>query len=156
MRRLIAGIVLVVLAAGCRSGGPTAPPITVVTATPAGGAIPTVGAPGGGAAVTATPSVAAGTTPGAGGSTADMVATTVGFVLAKQDINIRGGPGTDFPIVGGVYAGMTAKVTGYKSANGQWWRVVCPVGPGENCWVSADPALTEPATGPGVTPSPTP
>lgn len=72
--------------------------------------------------------------------------TDVQYVRAKQDINIRNGPGTTYTIVGGVFAGQTAKVTGYKSADDQWWRVVCPISTTDTCWVSADPALTEAAS----------
>lgn len=82
--------------------------------------------------------------------------TDVKYVRAKQDINVRNGPGTTFAIVGGVFAGQTAKVTGYKSADEQWWRVVCPASGQDNCWVSADPALTEPADTPDAEPSETP
>lgn len=82
--------------------------------------------------------------------------TDVQYVRAKQDINIRNGPGTNFAIVGGVFAGQTAKVTGYKSADDGWWRVVCPVSTTDTCWVSADPALTEAADSPDSAPSATP
>jgi uncharacterized protein YgiM (DUF1202 family) len=71
--------------------------------------------------------------------------TNVQLVLAKQDINIRNGPGTKFDIIGGVFAGQTARVTGYQSADGNWWRVECPVPNVLECWVSADPGLTEAA-----------
>lgn len=79
--------------------------------------------------------------------------TAVKYVQAKQDINIRKGPGTNYDIVGGVYAGQTAQVTGVSSADGQWWRVICPDGSVGDCWVSADPALTEPAPPPNITPT---
>jgi hypothetical protein len=85
--------------------------------------------------------------------TGDVKPTDVKYVLAKQDINIRSGPGTDFDIVGGVYAGQTAQVLGFKSADDQWWRVVCPVDGVKDCWVSADPTLTEPAEAPAAAPT---
>lgn len=78
--------------------------------------------------------------------------TAVKYVQAKQDINIRKGPSTNYDIVGGVYAGQTAQVTGVSSADGQWWRVLCPDGSIGDCWVSADPALTEPAQPPNTAP----
>ncbi|MBI4671429.1 MAG: SH3 domain-containing protein [Chloroflexi bacterium] len=79
----------------------------------------------------------------------NLVPTDVKYVRALQDINIRSGPGTNFEIVGGVYAGQIAKVTGYTSADKKWWRVVCPTQKATTCWVSADPALTEPTDAPG-------
>jgi hypothetical protein len=87
--------------------------------------------------------------------TLDVKATAVKYVRAKEDVNIRKGPGTNFDIVGGVYAGQTAEVTGYMSADEQWWRVVCPVDNVTECWVSADPSLTEPAQTPNVGPTAT-
>lgn len=86
---------------------------------------------------------------------ATLKPTNVQYVRAKQDINIRNGPGTSFTIVGGVFAGQTAKVTGYKSADDQWWRVVCPISTTETCWVSADPTLTEAADSPNNEPAET-
>lgn len=81
--------------------------------------------------------------------------TAVQYVRAKQDINIRKGPGTQYDIVGGVYAGQTAKVTGVTSADATWWRVICPDGSVGECWVSADSALTEPADAPNAEPTAT-
>lgn len=94
-------------------------------------------------------------TPAAEGTTPpNTKPTNVKYVRALEDINIRKGPGTNFDIVGGVYKGQTAEVTGYQSADGKWWRVVCPVDNVESCWVSADPQLTEPAESPSAVPTP--
>ncbi|SRR5581483_4916205 len=154
---------LLLLASGCGlapAPNPT-PIIIVVTATPEGASTagiptPTVLSPsqdGSGAAGTALPPGTG--TPGATDAEQNLKPTTVRYVLAKQDINIRSGPGTDFDIVGGVYAGQTAQVTGYQSADGLWWRVVCPTDAATHCWVSADPALTEPTTAPDAGATPT-
>lgn len=131
---------LLLLWAACRGATPataptfSAPPIIVVTATPdpkaatrvLGQTNPAPGVP--------TPNE----------TEARLKPTEVQFIRAKEDVNIRGGPGTNYPIVGGIFAGQTAKVTGYMSPDGQWWRVACPTGGRTDCWVSADPALTEP------------
>ncbi len=145
----------ILLAAAC-GGSRTpsqAPTIVVVTATvPASPAsIPTATAPAS-ASVTPAEGNASETTPA---ETVDptLKPTSVKYVRAKEDINIRNGPGTSYKIVGGVYAGNTAEVTGYQSADGQWWRVVCPVTTETFCWVSADPTLTEPATEPNFGPT---
>jgi uncharacterized protein YgiM (DUF1202 family) len=74
--------------------------------------------------------------------------TDVQFVLAQQDVSIYGGPGTQYSIVGSVASGQTAKVTGV-SADNNWWRVICPDNTVGDCWVSADPAFTQPAQAPG-------
>ncbi|HZQ08909.1 MAG TPA: SH3 domain-containing protein [Anaerolineae bacterium] len=148
---------LIALAAACGgSGTPSkAPPIVVVTATsPANPAIiptTTANVP---APASATPAESdASETTHAETPDPTLKPTSVKYVRAKEDINVRNGPGTSFKIVGGVYAGNTAEVTGYQSADGQWWRVVCPVTTETFCWVSADPTLTEPATEPNFGPT---
>lgn len=74
--------------------------------------------------------------------------TNVQFVLAQQDVQIYGGPAAQYSIVGSIASGQTAKVTGVSSDN-NWWRVICPDNTAGDCWVSADPAFTQPAEAPG-------
>jgi hypothetical protein len=57
------------------------------------------------------------------------------------------GPGETNTEIGVVAGGMTAAVTGV-SADGLWWRVICPDGTEGDCWISADPQLTQPTTAP--------
>lgn len=159
MPKILLLLFLLWSAAACSlqpSQNPT-PIIIVVTATP-GAQIPAVtGAPGD--KITPTPSptaVAALQTPPASGTVPlNLVPTDVKYVRALQDINIRSGPGTSFDIVGGVYAGQVAQVTGYTSADKKWWRVVCPTEKATDCWVSADPTLTEPTDAPSTAPTAT-
>jgi inhibitor of cysteine peptidase len=73
--------------------------------------------------------------------------TDVEYVMAQQDVPIYGGHETQYGIVGSIAAGQTAKVTGVSSDQ-TWWRVVCPDGTIGDCWVSADPAWTQPAEPP--------
>jgi hypothetical protein len=75
-------------------------------------------------------------------------ATDVQYVMAQQDVPIYGGPAEQYSIIGSIAAGQTAKVTGV-SADGMWWRVICPDQTVGDCWVSADPAWTQPAEAPG-------
>ncbi|HET7090406.1 MAG TPA: LysM peptidoglycan-binding domain-containing protein [Anaerolineae bacterium] len=89
--------------------------------------------------------------PGSGKPAPDIVIvlpTDVQYVLALSNVNMRTGPGLEFAVIGKVYAGQIAGVTGV-SGNGQWWRVICPDNTVGNCWVSADPSLTQPTTPPG-------
>jgi hypothetical protein len=65
------------------------------------------------------------------------------FIMALEDVRIRSGPGTAFSTIGGLAAGQTARVTGL-SLDRQWRRVVCPNGTIGDCWMSADPQLTQP------------
>ena len=74
-------------------------------------------------------------------------ATDVQFVMAQQDVPIYGGSAQQYSIIGNIAAGQTAKVTGVTS-DGTWWRVICPDGSEGDCWVSADPSLTQPAEAP--------
>lgn len=161
---LLVALLLFLLGCSALPGANPTPVIVVVTATPAGTRAPVV------TFFTPTPPASQSSrTPGAAGTvnpnatpdgaetaTLNLKATDVKYVRAKQDINIRSGPGTNFDIVGGVFAGNTAEVTGYKSADDLWWRVVCPVEDVTDCWVSADLALTEPTTDPSAEPSPSP
>jgi hypothetical protein len=75
-------------------------------------------------------------------------ATDVQYVMAHQDVPIYGGPAEQYSIIGNIAAGQTAKVTGVSS-DGTWWRVICPDDTVGDCWVSADPSLTQPAQAPG-------
>lgn len=51
-------------------------------------------------------------------------------------VNLRGGPGTNYAIVGALRASEQLTVTGRNGA-GDWLRVCCPVGQTEESWVSA-------------------
>jgi uncharacterized protein YgiM (DUF1202 family) len=74
-----------------------------------------------------------------------VIESTVSYILARSDLSIFSGPGSQFSRLGHVAAGMTAQVTG-ASPDGQWWRVICPDNSIGDCWISADQALTETIT----------
>jgi LysM repeat protein len=69
------------------------------------------------------------------------------FIMALQTVRMRSGPGTQHAIIGRIFEGMTARVTGI-SADGRWWRVICPNDTVGSCWVSADQSLTRPIEAP--------
>ncbi|MCK6629742.1 MAG: PKD domain-containing protein [Anaerolineae bacterium] len=56
------------------------------------------------------------------------------FVVA--DLNVRGGPGTNYPVLGLLKAGQTAEITG-RSADGGWWQIRFSGVAGERGWLSA-------------------
>lgn len=88
-------------------------------------------------------------------ATAIPVSTTsVQYVLALTDVNIRSGPGTGYSVIGWVAGGQTAKVTGVSSDSG-WWRVVCPDGTTGSCWVTAGAQYTKATNSPNGQPVPT-
>ena len=76
----------------------------------------------------------------------DVYPTDVDYVMAQQDVPIHSGVGGSPTIVGQVFAGQAAQVTG-TNFDGTWWQITCPEGTG-SCWVSADPAMTQPTTPP--------
>lgn len=79
----------------------------------------------------------------------DVYPTDVEYVMAQQDVPIHSGVGGSATVIGEVFSGQIAQVTG-TSFDGKWWQIVCPDNSAGSCWVSADPAWTQPtqATGP--------
>jgi hypothetical protein len=77
----------------------------------------------------------------------EVLETDVQYVLALEEVPMYSGPADTYDLIGGVFDGQTALVTGV-SADGEWWRVICPDETVGSCWVSADPQLTHP-TPPG-------
>ncbi len=74
---------------------------------------------------------------------ATVVTTTVPLVQALVDVNIYSGPGENYGLMGNIFGGQIAQVTGVMP-DGTWWRVICPDGTVGSCFVSADPTLTMP------------
>ncbi len=72
--------------------------------------------------------------------------TEVKYVRTKADVNLRTGPGETFDVLGPIPAGEIAQVVGI-SADGAWYRIQCTSYVTGLCWISADPALTEPTSG---------
>lgn len=64
-------------------------------------------------------------------------------IQALADVTIYAGPGLQYSIVGQMLAGQTVLDTGIL-ADQSWWRIMCPDETFGNCWVSADPLLTQP------------
>jgi len=81
------------------------------------------------------------------------------LTVAVDILNVREGPGTNYTVIGQLTQGATAPVRG-KSADGQWWQISFPAGPGGVGWVFAELAqVTEAARGVAVAaapPTPTP
>ncbi len=59
-----------------------------------------------------------------------------GVVLAPLGVNVRIGPGTNFPILGIAPQGTEGEIVG-KSEDGAWWTVSVPSAPNEQGWVAA-------------------
>ncbi|HZD57961.1 MAG TPA: SH3 domain-containing protein [Anaerolineales bacterium] len=71
----------------------------------------------------------------------------IACVLVKEDLAIRFGPGTEYPVIGHIAAGKIAQVTG-QSANGSWWKIICTYELTQSCYISADPSVAEITSGP--------
>ena len=76
-----------------------------------------------------------------------VITTEVQFVQASANVNIRSGPGIDYGIVGKLFAGQTALVTGVMPDE-RWWRVICPDGSTGSCFVVNDPRFVQPTIAP--------
>jgi heat shock protein HslJ/uncharacterized protein YraI len=63
--------------------------------------------------------------------------TPTGTVTGANVLNIRSGPGTNFPVIGAARQGDTGTIVG-RSQDGRWWVVDAPSLPGGVGWVSAD------------------
>ncbi len=58
------------------------------------------------------------------------------YLVTLVNLNVRSGPGTDYPVVGRLSQGERALING-KSVDGSWWRIEFPAGTGAYGWVSA-------------------
>jgi uncharacterized protein YraI len=70
--------------------------------------------------------------------------TSIKNVTAEQDIDIYSSPGSNFPVIGNLFRGQVAVVTGTNS-DGSWWHITCTNNTAGGCWVSADHNLTRPS-----------
>lgn len=65
---------------------------------------------------------------------------------AVADVNVRGGPGTGYPVLGLLRAGDTAAVVGRSPDNG-WWQILFPANTGATGWVAGNYVQTNAAAG---------
>jgi hypothetical protein len=72
--------------------------------------------------------------------------TNVMFALTKSDVALRTGPGEEYELLDTIPAGKTTQVIGI-SADNLWYRTQCTGFIASQCWISADPTLTEPTDG---------
>jgi len=86
--------------------------------------------------------------------TSSPVGATITVTREQDQINVRGGPGTDYPIVGVLIAGQQVPALG-RSVGGQWIQVIYPGVPGGVAWVYA-PLVELSGSVPIVEPPPTP
>ncbi|MFM8321364.1 MAG: SH3 domain-containing protein, partial [Chloroflexota bacterium] len=59
------------------------------------------------------------------------------FLVSSWSVNIRGGPGGEYPVIGQMSQGETAPVVG-RSADGTWWQIAYFGAADQLGWVAAD------------------
>jgi hypothetical protein len=64
-----------------------------------------------------------------------------GTITAAQ-VNVRGGPGTHYPVVGKTQSGATLDIIG-RTETGDWLRICCPVDQDSESWISAEFVLVD-------------
>ncbi|MCS6908721.1 MAG: SH3 domain-containing protein [Anaerolineales bacterium] len=79
---------------------------------------------------------------------------TIVVTLDQEQINVRAGPGMDYPIVGVLIAGQRVPALG-RTVGGDWVQIVYPGVAGGTAWVYA-PLVTIEGSLPLVEPPPTP
>lgn len=99
-------------------------------------------------------------------------AVPTGRVNSPQGLNIRSGPGSNFPVIGFAQDGDEGEIIG-RSADNRWWAAAVPSAPDGIGWVSADfviatnienvpvievapPVVIVPTAAPSPTPPPPP
>ncbi|HXF61674.1 MAG TPA: SH3 domain-containing protein, partial [Caldilineaceae bacterium] len=75
--------------------------------------------------------------------------------VGSVTVNVRGGPGTHYPVVGKVSNGAQFDIVG-RTETGDWLRVCCPVGGQTESWISAEFVTPEPAMGEALADLPIP
>lgn len=158
---LIVVITLVILLAACGGAAETAEPTAapaavetvIVVATPTlaetetDDAQPEPAEPAANGEPPATESAPAADAPVLQAPTAEPGQPTM---TALVDLNVRTGPGTQYPSVGALRAGSRATITG-RSPDGHWWKIECPPGAGSECWSSAGSQYSSAENAAGVT-----
>jgi uncharacterized protein YraI len=79
------------------------------------------------------------------------------WAVATTAVNLRSGPSTDYPVVGGANAGQSGQITGV-SEDGGWWQVAVPsyVSDDSRAWVSGAYVAAYNTTGVPVVAAPPP
>ena len=68
---------------------------------------------------------------------------SVEVILTEAGLNLRSEPDLSSEVIGYLPHSDLVDVIG-QSPDGDWWQVVCPKDVSGNCWISADPVLSDP------------
>ncbi len=86
--------------------------------------------------------------------TSSPISALITVLMDQDQINVRGGPGTDYPIVGVLIAGQQIPALG-RSQGGDWIKITYVGGPEGVAWVYS-PLVNVSGSLPIVEPPPTP
>lgn len=86
--------------------------------------------------------------------TSSPSSATIVVTLEQEQINVRAGPNTEYPIVGVLIAGQRVPALG-RTTGGDWIKIIYPGVPGGTAWVYS-PLVTVEGSLPIVEPPPTP
>jgi uncharacterized protein YraI len=62
-------------------------------------------------------------------------------LTTRTGLNVRSGPGTNYPVIGRLPENQSAPITG-RNAAATWWQIPYPLGSNTRGWVSGDPQFT--------------
>lgn len=66
----------------------------------------------------------------------DTPESNIPIVIVLIGLNVRAGPGVEYPVIGGLAEGASAQISG-ANHDRTWWQIVYPPGSSERAWVSA-------------------
>ena len=70
-------------------------------------------------------------------------------VTALVGLNVRSGPGTDYPVIGRLIEGQTAPITG-RNPQGTWWQIEHSSDQGQRGWISGSAQFSTATNAEGV------
>ena len=66
---------------------------------------------------------------------------TAAIATMRTGLNVRTGPGLDYPVIGRLTEGESVQITG-RNPETTWWQIVYPANSNERGWISADPQFS--------------
>ncbi len=76
-------------------------------------------------------------------------------VTTLVGLNVRAGPGTDYPVIGRLPEGQSAPIIG-RDAVGSWWQITFPLGSNQRGWLSGSAQYSKASNAEGVPVVPAP
>lgn len=87
--------------------------------------------------------------------TASQPASNQPTATTLVGLNVRSGPGTDYPVIGRLPEGQSVPITG-RNSEGSWWQITFPLGSNEPGWISGSDQFSRASNAEGVAVVPAP